>query len=125
MAERGAVMTITERTLDSVQVLDLAGVLGVGNTVALDDTVRRLVAGGHREFVANMSAVSHVDSTGIAMLVAAYAAVNHVGGRLLLAALTPRVRKVLAVTHLLAVFDTCESEALALAQFADAHHAVA
>ncbi len=39
--------------------------------------------------------------------------------------MAPRVRKVLAITHLLAVFDTCESEALALAQFADAHHAVA
>ena len=118
-------MTITQRSIHSVQVLDLEGVLGAGNRVTLDDTVRALVAGGCREIVANMAKVSHVDSTGIAMLVGAYAAVNRVGGRLILAALTARVRKVLAVTQLLGVFDTSESEAIALAQLASAHHAVA
>jgi anti-sigma B factor antagonist len=116
-------MTITQRTHGAAQVLDLAGVLGVGNTVALDDTVRTLVAGGHHEIVVNMAEVSHVDSTGLAMLVAAYAAVNHVGGRLFLASLTARVRKVLAVTHLLAVFDTCDSEETCLAQLG--RHALA
>jgi anti-sigma B factor antagonist len=118
-------MRITERSIDAVQVLDLEGVLGVGNPVALDDTVRSLVAGGRREIVANMANVSHVDSTGIAMLLAAYAAINRVGGRLILAALTPRVRKVLAITHLLGVFDTSESEAMALAQLTGTDHAVA
>jgi anti-anti-sigma factor len=119
-------MTITERSVASVEILDLEGVLGVGNAVALDDVVRALVAKGRRNIVVNMSGVSHVDSTGIAMLVASYAAVNRVGGHLILAGLIARVRKVLAITHLLAVFDTSESEADALALLsAPPQHAVA
>jgi anti-sigma B factor antagonist len=119
-------MTITERSVASVEILDLEGVLGVGNAVALDDVVRALVAKGRRNIVVNMTGVSHVDSTGIAMLVASYAAVNRVGGHLILAGLIARVRKVLAITHLLAVFDTSESEADALALLsAPPQHAVA
>jgi anti-sigma B factor antagonist len=118
-------MTITERTIDTVQVLDLEGVLGVGNRVALDDTVRTLIAAGRREILVNMAGVSHVDSTGIAMLVAAYAAINRVGGRLVLAALAARVRKVLAITHLLAVFDTADSEEAGLTHLSPGQHAVA
>ena len=63
-------MTIRERTVDSVVVLDLSGrlVLGDGDQL-LKETVQNLIASGRKHIVLNLAEVSYVDSSGLGSLV--------------------------------------------------------
>jgi anti-anti-sigma factor len=85
--------------------IGLAGVLGVGNAAPLDVLVGAKLRDGVCDVVLEMSKVTHVDSTGIAMLLGARSLVRAAGGRLLLVGVCPHVLKVLIVTRLLSFFE--------------------
>ena len=65
----------------------------------------------------NLADVSYIDSAGLCTLISSYATVKRSQGQLKLVNLTNRVRDVLAITKLITVFDTYDSEADALASF--------
>jgi anti-anti-sigma factor len=110
------VMAIVERNLNNISVLAIDGVLGVSHDERLAERVRERVAEGARYFVFEMSGVPHIDSTGIAAVIGAYASITNAGGRLVLAGLTPHVSRVLTITRLLTVFEHCDREAEAVAR---------
>ncbi len=86
------------------------GNLGLRRTIGLR------VDGGARAFVVNMGAVGAIDSYGVAELVSCHTTMTRSGGRVILCALSPKVREVLAVTRLDTVFAVRESEAAAVAE---------
>jgi|ERR1051325_387752 anti-sigma B factor antagonist len=111
-------LTLTERTVGDVVVVDLAGKVTLGDGDAmLKDKVRSLVQQGHRKIVLNLAQVSYIDSAGLGELVQAYAAVNKNGGRLKLLNTTKRITDLLSITKLLTVFETYDSEAEAVTSF--------
>jgi anti-sigma B factor antagonist len=112
-------MTIEQRIVGTVVILDLRGTLGVTMNERLYDKVHSLIFEGHRALVVNMADITHIDSTGLAVLVRAYSAVRHAGGRIVLLNVTGRVSTVLAITKLVTVFDVADSEAEALASVAE------
>lgn len=59
-------MTISERTVGSVTVLDLQGpiTVGPGSADLLADKVRSLLQQGHHQIVINLAGVPYMDSTG-------------------------------------------------------------
>jgi anti-sigma B factor antagonist len=109
-------MTIEQRIVGSVVVLDLSGAFRIGEEDRFRDKVHSLVFEGRRAIVINMANVSYIDSTGLGNLVAAYTTVTKAGGRIALINLTTRVSDVMAITKLLTVFDVFDSEALAIVQ---------
>jgi anti-anti-sigma factor len=111
-------MTIRERTVDSVVVLDLAGrlVLGDGDQL-LKETVQNLVASGRRHVVLNLADVSYVDSSGLGSLVAVFLSARKQGGALKLLNPSKRLHDLLAIAKLLTVLDISDSEAQAVASF--------
>jgi len=114
-------MTIETRTVGAVVILDLAGRLASSEgDQQLRDKVRSLVFEGHRQLVFNMARLSHIDSTGLAAMIASYHVVNKAGGRLVLVGMTDRVSNVLAITKLLTVFDAHDSEVEAIVSFSGA-----
>ena len=107
------------RDVGSVTILDLSGKLSGAWTVKLEDKIDDVVRAGHHQVLLNLKHVSYIDSAGLATLLARRASVQKQGGALRLVNLTSTVRDLLAVTKLVTVFDTFESEEEALESFAD------
>ena len=111
-------MQIEERAVGDVIVLDLKGkvTLGQGDEL-LKDKVNSLVNQGHRKIVLNLAEVPYVDSAGLGEIVRTYTTVSRQGGSMKLLNLTKRITDLLAITKLLTVFETFETEADAVRSF--------
>ena len=111
-------MEIRERGVGSVTILDLNGkfVRGDGDNL-LKDKVNSLLFQGQRHILLNLGGVSYVDSSGLGEIIASYTSVGRQGGQIKLLNLTKRVQDLLAITKLLTVFESFESETEAIKSF--------
>lgn len=115
-------MEMQERSLGAVTILDLSGRLTMGEaSIRLKDKIHSLVQQDRRQIVVNLGGVSFIDSAGLGQLIAAYTTVTREGGGLKLLHPTARAQDLLAVTKLLTVFDTFDSEDEAVRSFGTAH----
>jgi anti-sigma B factor antagonist len=111
-------MQIEERGVADVMVLDLKGRLTMGEgDELLKDKVNSLVNQGHRKIVLNLADVPYIDSAGLGEIVRTYTTVSRQGGSLKLLNLTKRITDLLAITKLLTVFETFDSENDAVRSF--------
>ena len=116
-----ASISITERRIDDVTILELDGRLVLEEGEApLRDCVDRLVSEGRTRIVLDLRRVTRLDSAGIGMLVCKYLTVFRRGGALKLLHPTPRAEELLRMTRLSTVFETFESEEEAIRSFG--HH---
>jgi anti-sigma B factor antagonist len=111
-------MKVVKRRAGDVVVLDLHGrmVIGEGDRV-LREAVNDLGDSEKARVVLNLADVSYVDSSVLSEIVRTYTTVTRQGGRLKLLGLPPKIRDLLAMTRLLTVFETYESEDDALRSF--------
>lgn len=114
-------MQIEERTVGDVLVLDVKGriTLGEGDEI-LKDKVNSLLNQGVKKIVLNLAEVPYIDSAGLGEIVRTYTTVSRQGGSLKLLSLTKRITDLLAITKLLTVFETYESENEAVQSFSSA-----
>jgi len=113
-------MHIDERTVgEGVVVLDIKGrvTLGEGDEI-LKNAVNGVLARGQKKIVLNLADVPYIDSAGLGEIVRTFTTVSRQGGSLKLLNLTKRISDLLAITKLLTVFETFESEADAVQSFA-------
>jgi len=111
-------MQIEERIIGDVVVLDLKGKITLGDgDQLLKDKVNSLVNQGHRKMVLNLAGVPYIDSAGLGEVVRTYTTVSRQGGSLKLLNLTKRITDLLAITKLLTVFETFDSEKDAIGSF--------
>ena len=111
-------MQIEERAVGDVMILDLNGKLTIGEgDELLKDKINSLIQQGHRKLLMNLEGVPYVDSAGLGEIVRTYTTVSRQGGSLKLLNLTKRIEDLLAITKLLTVFDTYDSEQEALDSF--------
>ncbi len=112
-------MQIEEREVGEVLILDLSGKLTIGEgDELLKDKINSLVQQGRRELVLNLAGVPYIDSAGLGEIVRTYTTVSRQGGKLKLLNLTKRIQDLLAITKLLTVFETFDSEQEAVQSFA-------
>ena len=111
-------MQIEERTIGDVVVLDVKGrvQLGEGDEM-LKDKVNSLLNQGRKKIVLNLAEVPYIDSAGLGEVVRTFTTVSRQGGQLKLLNLTKRITDLLAITKLLTVFDTYDSEQEAVQSF--------
>lgn len=111
-------MQIDERIVGDVVVLDVKGrvMLGEGDEI-LKDKVNSLLGQGRKKLVLNFAEVPYIDSAGLGEVVRTYTTVSRQGGQLKLLNLTKRITDLLAITKLLTVFDTYDSETEAVQSF--------
>jgi len=111
-------MQIEERKVGDVVVLDLKGkiILGEGDEL-LKDKINSLVNQGYTKLLLNLEGVPYIDSAGLGEIVRTYTTVSRQGGSLKLLNLTKRITDLLAITKLLTVFETFDSESDALKSF--------
>lgn len=113
-------MQIQTRVIGPVTVLDMSGRVVLsepGSDAQLKDSVAGLVASGARQVIINVAGVTDIDTSGLSALVSTNITIARTGARLKLIGLTPRLRHLLHVTRLDAVFDICETEQQALDGF--------
>ncbi len=111
-------MQIVERSAGNVTILDLSGqITFTEGDQLLKDKVNSLVHQGRKHLLVNLANVTHMDSAGLGELVGAYTTVSKAGGSMKLLNLTKRLHDLLAITKLLTIFDTFESEQDALKKF--------
>jgi anti-sigma B factor antagonist len=111
-------MQINERHVGDVAIIDLNGRLVLGDSDdLLRDKVNSLVQQGEKHILVNLSQVPYMDSSGIGELVGCYTTATRRGGALKLVGLTKRISDLLAITKLLTVFDSYETEKEAVASF--------
>ena len=112
-------MQIDERTGGDVLILDVKGriTLGEGDEL-LKDKVNSLLNQGQKKIILNLAEVPYIDSAGLGEIVRTYTTVSRQGGSLKLLALTKRITDLLAITKLLTVFETYETESEAVQSFA-------
>jgi anti-sigma B factor antagonist len=111
------------RDNSGVSVIDISGRLTLGDVpTILRDEIRRLIDEGNRRILLNLSGLTYMDSSGMGLLVAAYATMSREGGQLKLCCLTSRIKDLLLITKLYTVLEIYEDEPAALGSFAVAAH---
>jgi anti-sigma B factor antagonist len=111
-------MQIEERVVNNVTILDLKGKITLGEgDEALKDKINSLVLQNHRRILLNLADVPYIDSAGLGEIVRTYTTVSRQGGQLKLVNLTKRITDLLAITKLLTVFETFDTEKEALQSF--------
>ena len=111
-------MTIQERVVGAVTILDLSGklVLGDGDTL-LKDKIHSLVFQDRKQIILNMGGVSYMDSSGLGALVASSVTAKNNGGQIKLVSLTKRLQDLLSIAKLLTVFESYDSDEEAINSF--------
>ncbi len=92
--------------------------LGEGDE-ALKEWINTLIQNGKTSLLLSLGEVPYIDSAGLSEIVRTYTTVSRQGGKLKLLNLTKRIEDLLAITKLLTVFDTFDSELEAVNSFAD------
>ena len=111
-------MKISERISQDVVILDLTGRLTMDDGAELlRDKVASVVFQGHSKVLLNLAGVPYVDSGGLGTLVRCSMAVQKANGAVKLVGLTTRITDLLAITKLLNVFETFETEEAAIASY--------
>jgi anti-sigma B factor antagonist len=111
-------ITIHERLIGSVTVLDLVGRLTIPEAAQhLKDKINSVVSQQRTEIVVNLKNVPYIDSGGLGQLVASYASVRKAGGVLKLLNVGSRNNDLLSITRLVMVFESFDSEAEAVQSF--------
>ena len=111
-------MTLIERRIGGVTVLDLDGALTIGNgSGRLKDWIDGLVLQGRTSVVLNLAGVRYVDSEGLGQLVGCYTTLAKTAGGLKLLHVGARTMRLLSITRLVTILETFESEDDAVGSF--------
>ena len=111
-------LEITQRETNGIYLLTLRGRLVLGQeSNGLRTTIDNLLLSGATRFVIGLEHVNYVDSAGLGALIEIHRKAKAKGGRLMLTNLGPKLRQALELAQLLTIFETCATEADAVASF--------
>ena len=111
-------ITIAERPVGSVTVLDITGRLTIDRGAQhLKDKINSLIGQDRTQIVLNLKDVPYIDSGGLGQLVASFGSVMRAKGALKLLNISSRNHDLLSITRLVTVFESFESEAEAVQSF--------
>ena len=111
-------LSISERKLRGVTILDLAGKITLGESNRqLHEAIRRLVADGQQNIILNLAKITSIDSSGLGEIVAGFSTVKAAGGSLKLINMPDRLDDLMTITKLYTVFEIYETEAEGIGAF--------
>jgi anti-sigma B factor antagonist len=114
------------RHVGIIAVVDVSGRITVGEgNVMLRDVVGKLIDEGRKKIILNLARVDYIDSSGLGELVKTHTTIRNQGGQLKLVSLNPRIKTLLEMTKLSAVFEIDPDEACAVRSLGGDSQAVA
>ena len=99
----------TTRTFGDAVIIDCEGKIVFGEETAFIHHQVKDLLNQSRHLVLNLAQVTYIDSSGVGELVSLFTSAQRSGARIVLAALTGRVKDVLQITKLATIFDTYDS----------------
>jgi anti-anti-sigma factor len=112
-------LTLEERHAGDVTILILTGQMLLDDgDLALGRRIRGLVDRGFAKVVLDLGGVTHIDSSGVGMLVAKLKTLKEKGGDMKLLHLNSRAESLFGMLKLFIVFERFEDEAAAVRSFA-------
>src|ERR1051326_4584573 len=115
MYSHGMSLILNTRKVNGHIIVEASGRLESGEScIELRELAKRLTSDGGRFFILNMSGISHMDSSGLGLLLSIYATIRNQGGDLKLLNVGGRVKELLRITCLTDVFQIFEDEDHAL-----------
>jgi anti-sigma B factor antagonist len=109
---------VSSREKDDVSIVEVSGRITIGDgSVAIRDRINEALEKGRTKILLDLHGVGYVDSSGLGELVRTYTSVRSHGGQLKLLNPSQRVKDLLNMTRLSAVFDVQADEASALQSF--------
>lgn len=118
-------LNCSERQVGDVTILDLSGLLSLGEPYAsgpdsgivLGEKVRELIKEGHKKILLNLSGVRYVDSSGAGQLAGACSSARTHGAELKIMKPTSQVKNLLEITRLDKIIDVRADETNAIESF--------
>jgi anti-sigma B factor antagonist len=112
-------LQIEERHVDDVTVLVLSGEMLLDDgDLAFRRQVDALIKSSRLKILVDLAGVTHIDSSGVGMMVAQLKAVQQRGGDIRLLRLNSRGQRLFGLLKLRSSFETFDDEALAVRSFA-------
>lgn len=107
----------TARTEGDAVFATLKGEIDLHNSPAVRGALLDMLARHQpKKLILNLSQVPYMDSSAIAVLVESLQKIRKIGGKIFLTDLQPRVKGLLEIARLDAIFGICKDEAEALAK---------
>ena len=111
-------LAIAERESGDVTILTLSGQLVLDDgDLAFRKRIHELVDLGRIKIVLDLADVTYIDSAGVGMVVSKLKTLRERGGDMKLLNLNLRGLRIFGITKLMFVFDTFDSEAIAVKSF--------
>ena len=111
-------MKIFQRREGSVTILDLEGRITIGEgDVLLREAVNHLLRTGEKNILLNMARVSYMDSSGVGELLACLTTARESEGAFKLLNISKKIKNLLHIAQILAVFEYFDDEQVALTSF--------
>lgn len=111
-------MNHREYEKDGISVLELSGTITLGaGDMTMRDLIKDMLNQGKKAIIVDLGGVSFMDSTGLGELVAAYTTARHQQASVKLVNLTKKIKDLLAITQLAAVFECYDSMEEGMASF--------
>lgn len=111
-------MTITEREVGGIVVLELSGkIMGGPDAGLLNDKLHELIDKKKTRVVVDLARVDWMNSSGLGILIGGLTTIRNSQGELKLANITERIQNLLMITKLLTVFESYDSVDKAVASF--------
>jgi len=109
---------IDQRQSGDVTVLALRGELLLDDgDLVFRARVQDLVSKGCRKFVLDFGGVTHIDSSGVGMIIAKLQTIRKLGGDIRLAAMPQRYQRLLTTMRVLQLFQVFDDEAAAVRSY--------
>ncbi len=98
-------MQISERTEDGIPVVSITGDIDLESSPQLRTFLRTKVSQKTPKLLLDFGGVNYIDSSGLATLIEYFQGVQGFSGKLVLAALSPRVKNVFEIVRLEQIFS--------------------
>jgi anti-sigma B factor antagonist len=112
-------MTVSERQVDGIPVVDVVGkMVATDNPGRLKDKITSLIFQGNKQIILNLANVTYVDSSGLGEIVACHSSALKGGAEIKLSSAGNKIKDLLVMTRLLTVFDAHDTDESAAKSFA-------
>ena len=115
-------MKIYQRSVEGsdVVILDLEGRITIGEgDVMMREAIMGLLEHGYNKLLVNMARVSYMDSSGVGELLSCLSQVNERGGTFKLLNISTKIKDLLQIAQILAVFEYFNDEQKAIESFSE------
>lgn len=112
-------MKLKERERDGVKILEASGkIMGGDDSELFSSTLKTFIHEGNTRVVVDLRNVSHINSTGLGILISGYTTLKRNDGELKLLNVSDKIQSIFMITRLYSVFESFEDEDEAVQSFA-------